>query len=115
MRTLRRPSIRCYSKDPRSMKILALTVLAAFAVSAGESGAAERFRPATPDYVVLRVPARAQNDPIVLLEQQHEKAPTDQRTAAELAALYVERAREQREARYFGRAELLLQPWVARA
>jgi tetratricopeptide (TPR) repeat protein len=27
----------------------------------------------------------------------------------------VERAREQREARYFGRAETLLQPWVARA
>ena len=97
------------------MKTLALIVLAAFAVSAAESGAAERFRPATPDYVVLRVPARAQNDPIVVLEQQHEKAPADQRTAAELAALYVERAREQREARYFGRAEMLLQPWVSSA
>ena len=97
------------------MKIPAFIVVFALAMSAGESGAAERFRPATPDYVVLRVPARAQNDPIVLLEQQHAQAPTDQRAAADLAALYVERAREQREARYFGRAEMLLQPWVSKA
>ena len=44
-----------------------------------------------------------------------QSAPGDQRIAADLAALYVERARIQREARYFGRAETLLQPWVARA
>lgn len=96
------------------MKIAALIVLAALATSAVESGAAERFRPASPDYVVLRVPARAQNDPIVVLEQRHQLAPEDQRIASELAALYVERARVQREPRYFGRAEMLIQHWVGR-
>ncbi len=97
------------------MKITALIGFFALAMGAVDSGAAERFRPAVPEYVVLRVPARAQNDPISVLEQQHVLAPADQQIAAELAGLYVERAREQREARYFGRAETLLQPWVTRA
>lgn len=96
------------------MRIAALIAFIAFALSAVHAGATERFRPVAPDYVVLRVPARAQNDPITLLEQQRSHAPGDQKIAAELAALYVERARAQREARYFGRAEMLLQPWVAR-
>ena len=95
------------------MKILMLIVYVASAMGIVEAGAAERFRPAAPDYVVMHVPARATNDPIALLEQRYSQAP-DQATAAELAALYVERAREQREARYFGRAEMLLQPWLAR-
>jgi tetratricopeptide (TPR) repeat protein len=64
--------------------------------------------------VVLHVPARAANDPIVVLEQRYAQSP-DQATASELAALYVERAREQREARYFGRAEMVLQPWISKA
>jgi tetratricopeptide (TPR) repeat protein len=96
------------------MRIAALIAFTAFALSAVHAGATERFHPVAPDYVVLRVPARAQNDPITLLEQQRSRAPEDQRIAAELAARYVERARVQREARYFGRAEMLLQPWVAR-
>lgn len=96
------------------MRIAALIAFIAFALSAVHAGATERFHPVAPDYVVLRVPARAQNDPITLLEQQRSRAPGDQRIAAELAALYVERARVQREARYFGRAEMLLQPWIAR-
>jgi tetratricopeptide (TPR) repeat protein len=95
------------------MKIPVLVALVAFAVSTVDAGAAERFRPAASDYVVLRVPARAANDPIAILEQRYERAP-DEAAASELAALYVERAREQREARYFGRAEMLLQPWLAK-
>jgi tetratricopeptide (TPR) repeat protein len=97
------------------MRTATLIALVALAVSAVQVGAAERYRPAAPEYVVLRVPARAQNDPIAVLEQQHVQAPADQRIAAELAELYVQRARQKREARYFGRAEALLQPWVARA
>ena len=95
------------------MKILMLIAYVASAMGIVEAGAAERFRPAAPDYVVMHVPARAANDPIAMLEQRYGQAP-DQPTAAELAALYVERARQQREARYFGRAEMLLQPWIAR-
>jgi tetratricopeptide (TPR) repeat protein len=96
------------------MKILVLIAYVASAMGVGWAGAAERFRPAAPDYVVMRVPPRATNDPIAVLEQRYAQAP-DQGTAAELAGLYVERARSQREARYFGRAEMLLQPWVAKA
>jgi tetratricopeptide (TPR) repeat protein len=87
----------------------------ALAMSVGEAGAAERFRPVAPEYVVLRVPARATNDPIAILERRHSQQPEDQRVVAELAGLYVQRARTQREARFFGRAEVLLQPWVVRA
>jgi tetratricopeptide (TPR) repeat protein len=54
------------------------------------------------------------NDPIFVLEQQQKRAPQDQAIAASLAALYLERARSEREQRYFGRAEVLLQPWLAR-
>ena len=96
------------------MRVLMLMAYVASAMGLGWAGAAERFRPAAPDYVVMRVPARATNDPIVVLEQRYAQAP-DQITAAALAALYVERARTQREPRYFGRAEMLLQPWVAKA
>lgn len=96
------------------MKTTALIAITALAMGAVQSGAAERFRPAAPDYVVLRVPARAQNDPTVMLEQRYRVAPGDQQVASQLAASYVERARLQREPRYFGRAETLLQPWIAR-
>jgi hypothetical protein len=80
------------------MKVLMLMAYVASAMSVGWAGAAERFRPAAPDYVVMHVPARAASDPIAVLEQSYAQAP-DQATAAELAGLYVERAREQREAR----------------
>ena len=97
------------------MKPAALITIVAIALSAAGAGAAERFRPAAPDFVVLQVPARSTQDPIFPLEQQVLRAPDDQTAAANLAALYVERARTQREPRYFGRAEQLLHRWVARA
>jgi tetratricopeptide (TPR) repeat protein len=98
------------------MKIMRLIAFVALAMSVvGQTGAAERFRPVAPDYVVLRVPARATNDPIAVLERRHAETPEDQSVVAELAGLYVQRARTQREARFFGRAEVLLQPWVAGA
>jgi tetratricopeptide (TPR) repeat protein len=96
------------------MRVMTLIAFIALAMSGGEAGAAERFRPVAPEYVVLRVPARATNDPIAILERRHSQRPEDQSVAAELAGLYVQRARTQREARFFGRAEVLLQPWVAR-
>jgi tetratricopeptide (TPR) repeat protein len=95
------------------MTLIAFVALAMSVV--GEAGAAERFRPVAPDYVVLHVPARATNDPIAVLERRHAETPEDESVVAELAGLYVQRARTQREARFFGRAEVLLQPWVARS
>src|SRR5690349_3379552 len=98
------------------MKIMTLVAFVALAMSVvGQTGAAERFRPVAPDYVVLRVPARATNDPIAVLERRHAETPEDQSVVAGRAGLYVQRARTQREASVFGRAEVLLQPWVARA
>src|SRR6185295_16974291 len=97
------------------MKPAALITIVAIALGAAGAGAADRFRPAAPDFVVLQVPARSEQDPIFALEQQVRRGPGDQAVAANLAALYVERARVQREPRYFGRAEQLLQPWAARA
>lgn len=96
------------------MKPAALIATVAVALSAAGAGAAERFRLTAPDFVVLRVPARTMEDPIFVLEQRVLRAPEDQTAAASLAAHYVERARTQREPRYFGRAEVLLQPWLAR-
>jgi predicted Zn-dependent protease len=75
-------------------------------------GAAERLRPAA-DALVLRVPARISDDPIAVLERQMRGGPADARRVEELATLYLERARQLREPRYFTRAETLLQPWIA--
>jgi thioredoxin-like negative regulator of GroEL len=96
------------------MKIAAFIAVIGLAASVAEAGVAGRFRPATPDYVVLRVPARATNDPIAMLEARYAQARSEA-TATELAQLYLERARASRETRYFARAEALVQPWVKRA
>jgi len=93
----------------RKAALFAGLALATFGVDAGAAG---RFRPAAPDYVVMRVPARSAADPIVMLEQQRAAAPGDERTDARLAELYLERARAERQPRYFARAEAILQPWL---
>lgn len=95
----------------------ALTLVAcgvAFVASVAEAGEVGRFRPATPDYVVLKVPASASNDPIARLERQRARDTGDEALAAELAQLYLTRARTEREQRYFARAEALVRPWASR-
>lgn len=69
-----------------------------------------RYVPATPGEVVLRVPARTANDPIAMLEARYSNERTEA-NAVELAQLYLQRARANREERYFARAEALVQPW----
>jgi tetratricopeptide (TPR) repeat protein len=96
------------------MKKTALIAGLALATCVVDAGAAGRFRPAEPDYVVMRVPARSAADPIALLEQQRATAPGDEQQDARLAELYLERARAERQPRYFARAEAIVQPWVAR-
>jgi tetratricopeptide (TPR) repeat protein len=89
--------------------------LAASAVHAEVAGpgAVKRYVPATPNEVVLRVPARTANDPIAMLETRYSNERTEA-NAVELAQLYLQRARANREERYFARAEALVQPWAKR-
>jgi tetratricopeptide (TPR) repeat protein len=96
------------------MKIATVIAVIGLAASVADAAVAGRFRPATSDYVVLRVPARATNDPIAMLEARYLQARSEA-VATELAQLYLERARVSRETRYFARAEALVQPWVRRA
>jgi tetratricopeptide (TPR) repeat protein len=96
------------------MKIATVIAMIGLAASVAEAGVAGRFRPATSDYVVLRVPARATNDPIAMLEARYSQGRSEA-AATELAQLYLERARVSRQTRYFARAEALVQPWVKRA
>lgn len=91
------------------------TLIAAVALFMGvaEAGEVGRFRPASPDYVVLKVPASASSDPIAVMEQRHAREPQNEAIASELAELYLARARADREPRYFARAEALLRPWAS--
>ena len=95
------------------MRLAALIAGVALLVSVAEAGEVGRFRPATPGYVVLKVPASASNDPIAMLEQQHAREPQDEAIASRLAEMYLGRARADREPRYFARAEALVRPWAS--
>jgi tetratricopeptide (TPR) repeat protein len=99
-------------RDAAFISALALVTVTLVA-SVAEAGEVGRFRPAAPGYVVLKVPANASNDPIAVLEQRHAREPWDEAVAAQLAELYVARARAEREPRYFARAEALVKPWVS--
>ena len=96
----------------RPFAFAACAVLAASFAEAGEVG---RFRPATSDYVVLKVPASASRDPIAQLEERRARESDNEALAAELAQLYLTRARAEREQRYFARAEALVRPWASRS
>jgi Tfp pilus assembly protein PilF len=93
------------------MNVASQVATAALALVASVAGAAERLRPAADD-VVLTVPARISDDPIAVLERQMRGGLADARLVEELTTLYIERARQTREPRYFTRAETLLQPWI---
>lgn len=95
------------------MNVAASLVMVALALGASATGAAERFRPAAADVVVLTVPARISDDPIAALERELRFGTPNARLVTELASLYLQRARQTREPRYFTRAETLLRPWVS--
>jgi len=96
------------------MRALALIACVTLGASVAEAGEVGRFSPTTPDYVVLKVPASASSDPIAQLEQRRSREPESEALAAQLAQLYLARAREEREQRYFARAEALVRPWASR-
>jgi len=75
------------------------------AAVAADSEGAQRFRPKDPGYVVLAIaPQRA-----------NEESPLSAQDAQRVAANYLDLARSAREPRYFGRAEAVLRPWIARS
>jgi tetratricopeptide (TPR) repeat protein len=78
---------------------LLLTLALSFVGHAAES--AHRFRPSSPDFVVLSHAA----------QRLSHVAPGNAREAASLARTYLDLARSTRDPRYFGRAEALLKPW----
>jgi hypothetical protein len=90
-----------------------LSAVAAFAAAAGflwlpagaASETAPRYRP-TRDAVILELPAGM---PRVAAAE-----PTDADSVAARAAAFTALARKTRDARWFGRAEALVDPWLAR-
>ena len=94
------------------MRLAALIAGVALLAGVAHAGEVGRFRPATPGYVVLKVPASASDDPIAILEGRHAREPQDEAIASQLAEMYLQRARADREPRYFARAEALVRPWV---
>ena len=91
--------------------IAALALAASLATSLGGSPVNV---PESPDAVVMEVPRRAADVTArsQALEEQHARANPAAATA--LARRLIERARAEREPRFFGRAESLLQPWTSR-
>ncbi len=94
------------------MKATAIVVIAVLALVASTAEGTQAFRPAA-GAVVMTVPARVSGDPVAILERALRDDKRNVRLVTELAALYLERARKTREARYFNRAEVLIQPWLA--
>jgi predicted Zn-dependent protease len=93
------------------MKTTVTVVIAALALVASAAQAAQAVRPAA-DAVVLTVPAQVSDDPVAALERVLRADRGNVRLVAELATLYLERARQTRETRYFTRAEALIRPWI---
>lgn len=94
-------------------------LLLCLAVVAGQCFAApgEPFIPAGDDVVLQRVPTTA--DPQVrrfeILHAQWLGKPDDMELAAALARAYVDYARGTGDARYLGRAEAVIGPWLKKA
>jgi tetratricopeptide (TPR) repeat protein len=108
------PAVSAAAASAAAVRVVVLIAGAALLAGVAEAGEVGRFRPATPDYVVLKVPASASNDAIAVFEQRHARELQNEAIASQLAELYLARARTDREPRYFARAEALLKPWASR-
>ena len=71
--------------------------------------ASGRFQPADPNYLVLEVPAGEDAQ-----LERFARAAREPGAALRVAERYLELARATREQRYYGRAEAMLKPWLAR-
>jgi len=93
-----------------TLKQIALSMLAIIACVA-EVEASTRFYPTDPEFVVLKRSARRP----VQTPSGAVTAPRDAASAARAAKELVERARREREPRFFGYAEALIEPWLQNA
>jgi tetratricopeptide (TPR) repeat protein len=85
-----------------------LALLAA-AAATRVAAAADRFVPGDPSFIVVEVGAQAPDESLRQRLALWRERP-DEASAVALADLYLERARQAREPRLFGRAEALLAP-----
>jgi tetratricopeptide (TPR) repeat protein len=99
-------------RDPARLLPTLLAVAAATLARGAVAAAADRFVPADPGFAVARV---SQLDEALRgLIAAWRAQPDSERAVMSLGQAFVERARSQREPRYFGRAEALLAPLAAR-
>jgi tetratricopeptide (TPR) repeat protein len=99
-------------RDPARLLPTLLAVAAATLARGAVAAAADRFVPADPGFAVARV---SQLDEALRgLIAAWRAQPDSERAVMSLGQAFVERARSQREPRYFGRAEALLAPLAVR-
>ena len=91
-----------------------LAVAAATLPRGAVAAAADRFVPDDPGFVVARVAQSLPDDSLRELIAAWRAQPGAEGPVLELGNAFVERARKQREPRYFGRAEALLAPLATR-
>ncbi len=80
------------------------------AVAVQTAAASERFRPDDPGFVVANIRTATPDTGLAALIAAHRAHAADPGASLALARAYVSRARSQREPRFFGRAEALLEP-----
>lgn len=85
-----------------------LAVVAAIALPGAVAASADRFVPEEPAFVVADVSQSAPDQALLALLGQWRAAPETEAPTVALAQAFIDRARERREPRYFGRAEALL-------
>jgi tetratricopeptide (TPR) repeat protein len=93
------------------MRCATALVLALIVGFAHDAGAAVRIHPADPSYVVLRQGDGAVRGRLREREAAASANPNDPVVAAALIAEYLALGRSARDARYFGRAESVLNRW----
>lgn len=82
--------------------------LSAMAAATPVAAAAARFVPQDPGFVVANISQTLPDESLRGLLAQWRAAPDSEQNLVALAQAFIERARSQREPRYFGRAEALL-------
>jgi hypothetical protein len=99
----------------RRTQVLAMLAVAAAMVPPGAVAAAsDRFVPGDPGFVVADVRQVQPDGTLRQLLAEWRAMPDPEAPAVALAAAFIERARQHREPRFFGRAEALLAPLAAR-
>ena len=100
--------------DPAARLLPMLLAVAAATLAHGVAAAADRFVPGDPDFVVARLGQSQPDDSLRGLIAAWRAQPGAEGPVLALGNAFVERARNLREPRYFGRAEALLAPLATR-